>query len=152
MNQRSDEEYMPDEEYKEDDFTNFSNETKKQKKIEKIDLSIRPKKQRGHGTEAKRVSARLNGFDSENSHAWSVLKEMFSSGITHSELKSLASLICMKTDLKLDRDAVRDNRVLIKWFEENWVKIHPILHNFHIHDSKGEIISSVREREIENFS
>lgn len=151
MTIKSDEEFYPDDDPKDDDFSISSSSTKKQKNAKEISIN-QQKKQRGHGTEAKRVNTRLNGFDSENSHAWQILKNQFSSGITHTELKSIANIICLKTELKLDRDAVRDNRVLIKWFEENWTVVEPILKNFHIHDNKGEIISSVREKEIENFT
>lgn len=78
---------------------------------------------RGQGAEAKRVNARLIGFIVKKSNAYRSLCKKFSPNITHSELKSIAKIICLQTGLKLDRDATRDNRVLIKWFDENWVVI-----------------------------
>ena len=77
---------------------------------------------RGKGNEAKRVNARLNGFDHANSNVYKCLRQKFGATVTHRELKSIAKIICLHTGLKLDRDATRDCRVLIKWFDENWQK------------------------------
>lgn len=78
---------------------------------------------RGQGAEARRVNARLTGFRVKQSNAYKSICKKFSPNITHSELKSVAMIICLQTGLKLDRDATRDNRVLIKWFDENWTVI-----------------------------
>lgn len=98
---------------------------------------------RGDGTEAARVKKRLADFDSENSEAWKVISQMFGAGVTHSELKSIALIICMHTtpQIKLDRDASRDNRVLLKWFTENWNIIQPHLKNITLRDSENKVLS-----------
>lgn len=106
-----------------------------------------PKIKRGEGSEAKRVANRLKGFDYANSEVYKKLIEKFSSGVTHSELKSIAQICChFSKKLILDRDASRDNRVLIKWFEENWEAIKGILDQVKLRDEKEEIINSERER------
>ena len=104
-----------------------------------------PKVERGKGSEAKRVAERLNGFQYENSNTWRILKEKFSSGVTHSELKSVAIVLCQHTGLSLDRDATRDNRVLIKWFDENWDVLQKHIDNVSLKDENEEIINHSRE-------
>jgi hypothetical protein len=64
----------------------------------------------------------------------------FGPGVTHGELKSLAQLICVETGLKLDRDASRDNRVLIKWFQDNWQQISHLMRRIYLCDQHGERI------------
>ncbi|EAY03951.1 hypothetical protein TVAG_314810 [Trichomonas vaginalis G3] len=103
------------------------------------------KVQRGCGAEAKRVALRLKDFNYETSDIWKVLKLKFSSGITHSELKSIAGICSFMLGIKLDRDASRDNRVLIKWFDENWDKIKTIIDKVHLRDEKEQIINHERE-------
>lgn len=100
---------------------------------------------RGSGIDAKRVKARLSGFEPSTSEAWNKIVTLFSSGITHCELRSLAQLICLKTDLRLDRDASRDLRVLVKWFSDNWGTIDGIIHLFQLRDDKNEVITLSRE-------
>ena len=99
---------------------------------------------RGQGTEAKRVNARLTGFKMKKSHAYKCLCKKFSPNITHSELKSIATILCLRTGLKLDRDATRDNRVLIKWFDENWVTIKKNLEYITLLDDDQNIINDTR--------
>jgi hypothetical protein len=101
---------------------------------------VNKKSVRGRGAEAQRVTARLNGFDSESSEAWRRIKSAFGPGVTHGELKSLAQLICAETGLKLDRDASRDNRVLIKWFQENWQQISHVICRIYLCDQHGDKI------------
>ena len=104
------------------------------------------KVKRGEGAEAKRVAERLNGFNSETSETWQILKEKFSSGITHNELKSVAMIICQYVDgISLDRDATRDNRVLIKWFDENWNVIKNVIDKVKLKDEKEDVINLERE-------
>ena len=103
------------------------------------------KVQRGHGTEAKRVAERLKGFDYQKSDVWKTLKTKFSSGITHNELKSIAQVCCYFTKLSLDRDATRDNRVLIKWFDENWDVLKDTVKKICLRDEKERPITLERE-------
>jgi hypothetical protein len=100
------------------------------------------RKPRGQGPEAQRVVARLAGFDLAKSRAWKAITEQFTIGVTHAELKSIAQVVCSQTNLRLDRDAARDNRVLIKWFDENWDVIAPFMPSLHLRDEGEQIIGS----------
>ena len=96
---------------------------------------------RGSGKEAERVRKRLEGFDMDNSRGLKLLREKFSKTVTNAELKSVAALLCKHVPgLKMDRDAVRDNRVLIKWFDENVDQIRPFIHLVHLRDAEYRII------------
>lgn len=101
--------------------------------------------ERGKGVEATRVMNRLEGFNREKSKAWIEIKTRFGPGITHNELKSIAVLVGEKTGEKLDRDATRDSRVLVKWFDERWDKIESIVQKIYLHDNNEEIINAERE-------
>ena len=103
----------------------------------------KPKVKRGTGHQAQRVDKRLSGFDYEKSEVWNFISARYGSKISHLELKSIAAFICTQTNLQLDRDAKRDNRVLIKWFDENWAQIQPLLLKIHLHDENdNEILGS----------
>ncbi|OHT16153.1 hypothetical protein TRFO_42035 [Tritrichomonas foetus] len=101
---------------------------------------------RGKGNEARRVSNRLGNFRPEDCSAWAAIRERFSSGITHGELRSVAQLVSLRTGIGLDRDAGRDNRVLIKWFDENWEKAGPIVAMIKIYDREkaGPIVAMIK--------
>jgi hypothetical protein len=86
------------------------------------------------------VVERLTGFDLEDSRAWRHIVKQFTIGVTHAELKSVAQILCSITRLKLDRDATRDNRVLVKWFDENWEVIEPHISSLHLRDDNDSII------------
>jgi hypothetical protein len=113
--------------------------------------SPRPKKpgkqlkvERGTGDQAKKVVARLNGFDAENCVAIRELRATFSAAFTNEELRSIARLLCEKFpgQLKLDWDARRDGRVLIKRYQENWATISPVLQNIELRDDDGHVITT----------
>jgi hypothetical protein len=97
---------------------------------------------RGKGPEAQRVTARIAGFDLEQSEAWKAIVDQFTVGVTHAELKSIADVLCNLTGLKLDRDAQRDNRVLIKWYQENWDALQPHVRSIHLRDEREEKIGA----------
>lgn len=114
-----------------------------------------PKKQttsryapRGQGAEAKRVNARLTGFKMKQSTAYKYLCRKFSPNVTHTELKSIATILCLRTGLKLDRDATRDNRVLIKWFDENWPIVKKNLEFIKLLDDDQNIINESRKEKL----
>ena len=77
--------------------------------------------------EKKRVKERINGFNWKECEAWKYLCERFGSHLNQKELISIAELIASKNHLKLDRDAKRRKVVLIKWFQENWEIVKPLL-------------------------
>jgi hypothetical protein len=89
---------------------------------------------RGAGAEAKQIQNRLAGFDLESSDVWKVIQTKFGAQIIHTELRSIAQLICGETGLKLDRAASRDNRVLVKSFSDHWKAISPIIDHFYLCD------------------
>jgi hypothetical protein len=95
---------------------------------------------RGEGPEARRVAERLEGFDLEKSEAWIGIVDQFTVGVRHFELKSVADVVCKLTGLRVDRDAQRDNRVLVKWFQENWPVIQPHLVHIHLRDEGEQLI------------
>jgi hypothetical protein len=83
---------------------------------------------RGTGGDADRVRRRLEGFDWETSEAWRILREQFGDTLKSNEIRSIAAVLCRKINgLKLDRDATRDGRVLVKWFQENLPVLQPAL-------------------------
>lgn len=97
------------------------------------------------GPEARRIMDKLKGFIPEKSEVWNFLIAQFSSGITQSELRSIAQIVCYKTNLKLDRDSFRDRRVLIKWFNDNWMAIKDIVSQIHLLDEQENVINLARE-------
>jgi hypothetical protein len=98
---------------------------------------------KGTGAEADRVKRRLRGFDWETSDAWTILREHFGQTIQTNEIRSVARLLCHKLpDLKLDRDADRDGRVLIKWYQENLAIIRENLKYVGFQYSSGAVIGS----------
>ena len=99
----------------------------------------------GKEKESAKINKRLAGFDPEKSEVMKILKYHFSTGVTHNELLSIAKIICLQTNLKIDRLATRDQRVLIKWFDENWSSICMIIPLIHILDENKIPITLNRE-------
>lgn len=77
--------------------------------------------------ERERVQRRVDGFNWKKSNVWKQLCCRFGPKLNQEELVSVADLLCEKLNIKLDRDARRRKSVIIKWFEEHWTQIHPIL-------------------------
>jgi hypothetical protein len=74
-----------------------------------------------------RVQSRVDGFDWRLSHAWRHLAFIYGEKVTQGELVSVADLLARSIGIRLDRDARRRKVVMIKWFEENWAFIYPLL-------------------------
>jgi hypothetical protein len=92
------------------------------------------------------VRRRLDGFVVEASDAWRILRERFGETIKTNELRSIADVLCRKSPgLRLDRDAVRDGRVLVKWYEENLGIVAHLLPYVELRDSAERIIGSVAD-------
>jgi hypothetical protein len=73
------------------------------------------------------------------------LRGRFGPGIVTKELKWIQAVLCTKIpDLKADRDSTRDGRVLVKWFEENWTAISPVLQYIQLLDENEESITPAR--------
>jgi hypothetical protein len=77
--------------------------------------------------ELGRIQRRLDGFDWHESNVWSFLCWIFGSTLSQDELISIAGLVVVPLKIKLDRNAKRRKAVRIKWFEENWTEIQPML-------------------------
>lgn len=98
------------------------------------------RKTRGAGNDAKRVALRLQSFNIKESLAYKKISSHFKSGISHSELKRVAEILSENLNLHLDRDAKRDNRVLIKWFDENWYILESEIEKIKAFDSDLNLI------------
>ena len=70
---------------------------------------------------------RVKGFDWQSSFAWNYLVRAYGPKLKQEELVSIADLISRRADIKVDRDARRRKVVMIKWFDDNWHLIHPLL-------------------------
>jgi hypothetical protein len=97
------------------------------------------------GLEAKRIQEALGGFDWRNSCVLQVLHQMFSSGVTHAELISIAELLCQFTSVSLHRCERRSTPLLIKWYHDNWATIFPHLSVMNLRDEHSCPITGYRE-------
>jgi hypothetical protein len=52
---------------------------------------------------------------------------MYGPKVSQNELLSIADLIAEAIQIKPDRDARRRKIVMIKWFDDNWALIQPML-------------------------
>lgn len=84
--------------------------------------------------ERERVQKRVDGFKWKRSTAWKRLTASYGPHLKHEELLSIADLVAKKLDIRLDRDARRRKIVLVKWFEENWGAVEPLLSKIVLED------------------
>jgi hypothetical protein len=77
--------------------------------------------------EHQRIMSRLVGYSSKDSGVWREIVRRFGKKIKQPELVSIAAAVAHSADVRLDRDAKRRKKVLIKWFEEHWAAIAPFL-------------------------
>jgi hypothetical protein len=77
--------------------------------------------------EVERVQQRVDGFNYHKSVPWKSLVTLYGPRIRQDELVSIAEVIAHKSGIRLDRDARRRKSVMVKWFEENWQVIEPLL-------------------------
>ena len=113
----------------------IKNINKKKKKIEEnsddqsgtSDDNLNNKQGNYVEKERERVKKRVNGFEWRDSEVWIALTARFGQKLNHEELISIADLIASHTNLKIDRDAKRRKIVLLKWFEEHWNIVRPLL-------------------------
>jgi hypothetical protein len=98
------------------------------------------------GKEGRHIAVLLRGFDFQRSPAWKAITNNFSSGIRHRELCSVAILIAAKFGVpRVPRDAHRSYPVLIKWFEDNWEAVEPVLPFVCLRDEDDKVINRDRE-------
>ena len=77
--------------------------------------------------EKQRIAMRMTGFDLKENHIWEELSRRFGSTIKRGELTNIAQVLADTANIKLDRDAKRRKSVLLKWFDEHWDTIYPLL-------------------------
>jgi hypothetical protein len=77
--------------------------------------------------ERRRIQGRVGGYDWKNTKVWLYLTMLFGTDVNHQELLSIAQVAANWTNIRLDRDATRRKIVMVKWFEENWAAIYPLL-------------------------
>jgi hypothetical protein len=78
--------------------------------------------------ERVRVGHRVMGFNWRQSNAWLLLRSFYGSDLTQAELVAIASVLAARANIRLDRDARRRKAVMVKWFDENWASVCPLLH------------------------
>jgi hypothetical protein len=86
-----------------------------------------PKPNPGSSYEIQRIQHRIDGFNWKNSHAWLCLCSQFGPRLNQEELVSIAELTASRLGIRLDRDARRRKVVMIKWFQEHWAALQPLL-------------------------
>ena len=91
------------------------------------DLKVLPANDGNVTKEKERIASRLGNFNPKDNIVWREITQRFGASIKQPELLSIATVLAQNANVKLDRDAKRRKSVLIKWFEENWVAIHPFL-------------------------
>lgn len=98
------------------------------------------------GKEARKVQTILDGFQAYNCDAWKQITQQFSSGVRHNELVSVANILIANYELPaLTRYCHRSFAVLIKWFQDNWDRIDPVIRNIRLLDENQRVICGYRE-------
>jgi hypothetical protein len=70
-----------------------------------------------------------------------MIQEHFGPTIKSNEIRSIATLLCRKVSgLRLDRDATRDGRVLLKWYQENLATVSGLLQYIDLRDNSERVI------------
>ena len=98
-----------------------------------------------------KTEEKLKGFTVEQ-EKWinDQLTLLFSSGVSHKELKSIAEVVKIHKPnvTNLSREGKRDKRVLKKWYYDNWKEIGEFLfNNLKIFDSDDKMINANAEIE-----
>ena len=76
------------------------------------------------------VQKALGSFSKECAkHTQKRIQDLLGQRLTCPELLSVAQIISRKTSLQLNRECKRRKIVLLKWFDENWDRISPIIAN-----------------------
>lgn len=91
--------------------------------------------------EKQRIAIRMNGFDYKENHVWDEIVKRFGSNIKRGELTNIAQLLADTAGIKLDRDAKRRKSVLLKWFDEHWEKVLPLLDYVVLSDNEDAVLS-----------
>ena len=110
----------------------------------------KPRAARGTGKEAKKTEEKLQNFTKEKLD-WidEQLIILFSSGVTHKELRSIAEVVALHVPglKKIEREEQRDKRVLKKWYYDNWDKIGDFLKNcVKAYDADNNVVDGNAEK------
>lgn len=97
--------------------------------------------------ERTRIAKRLFGFNPKDNYVIKEIAKRFGGAIKQGELIGIASAIAEKANLKLDRDAKRRKNVLIRWFDENWETVGPLLDYVVLEDVQCEEEDKLSEHE-----
>jgi hypothetical protein len=89
--------------------------------------SVQPTSSALLSEERERVLRRVDGFNWRESPAWTNLLALYGPRLSQDELVSIADLVAGGLQIKLDRDARRRKPVMLKWFDEHWEQIQPML-------------------------
>lgn len=74
-----------------------------------------------------RIHEIVKGFNVNKSNAWIYLRSNYGEKLTQNDLIRIANIVSTYTGIKISRDAKRRKVVLLKWFDENWHQIKPVL-------------------------
>jgi hypothetical protein len=98
------------------------------------------------GKDSHHIAVILKTFNFETSDAWRALTQQFSTGVRHKELCSVALILSHCFGIQsIPRDARRSYPVLIKWFQDNWNEIRPVLPLIALRDDDNRVINFERE-------
>lgn len=79
--------------------------------------------------EMRFVKKKLDGFNPSNCDAWKLLTNRFGPKISQEQLLSLAIVLSRHLNINLYREYKRRKSMLIKWYNENLIKIWPFIVN-----------------------
>ena len=91
-----------------------------------------PTKEIKKSDEIERINNQLGGFDWKKSHAWSKISRTIGNEATLPTLRVIAQDMATKVNIRLGRDEKRRKCVLVKWFNDNWSKLEPMLKMYSI--------------------
>ena len=98
------------------------------------------------GKEASYIKKVLKNFDYKTSIVWKKIQQLFSTGVRHTELISVAQILIQISGApEVSRSCHRSFPVLIKWFDDNWDKIEPFIHHISLLDENMNTINITRE-------
>lgn len=125
-----------------EDYTDLIKTKSVTKKIDNKNKDKNIKK----GKEASYIEKMLKDFDYKSSVTWKKIQNLFSTGIRHTELISIAQVLMHISDVpKISRSCHRSFPVLIKWFDDNWDKIESYIYNISLLDENKNKIDFSRE-------
>jgi hypothetical protein len=76
--------------------------------------------------ERQKIDQRIANFAYEKSAAWQEISARHWDSLRQSELLSIAQVLGNKLGIEVDREAKRRKSVLVKWFDENLMRLRPL--------------------------